>query len=107
MLLNRIVEDSKSKTISGEKAFELYDTYGFPIDLTALILREKGLILDEAGFQAEMQKQKDRSRAASEMATDDWDNFNEDADEEFVGYDTLEAQCEINTIQKSNFKKRW
>ncbi|GGK10162.1 alanine--tRNA ligase [Yeosuana aromativorans] len=105
VLLNKIVEDSKDKTISGEKAFELYDTYGFPIDLTALILREKGLQLDEAGFQAEMQKQKDRSRAASEMATDDWTILIDDANEEFVGYDTLEAQVSLTRYRKVTSKK--
>ena len=72
VLLNRIVDETKGDTVSGEKAFELYDTYGFPIDLTALILSEKGLKLDEKGFNEELQKQKNRSRAASEMSTDDW-----------------------------------
>ncbi|MCB0436000.1 MAG: alanine--tRNA ligase, partial [Mangrovimonas sp.] len=67
LLLNGIMEASKTKTITGEKAFELYDTYGFPKDLTSLILREKGYALDEAGFEVEMQKQKERSRAASEV----------------------------------------
>jgi alanyl-tRNA synthetase len=105
VLLNKIVEDSKTKIISGEKAFELYDTYGFPIDLTSLILREKGLQLDEAGFQTEMQKQKDRSRAASEMATDDWTILIDDANEEFVGYDFLEAQVKLTRYRKVTSKK--
>ena len=105
VLLNRIVEESKSDTISGEKAFELYDTFGFPIDLTALILREKGLSLDEAGFHSEMKKQKDRSRAASEMSTDDWTILSDDAHEEFVGYDMLEANVKLTRYRKVVSKK--
>ena len=105
VLLNRIVEESKSDTISGEKAFELYDTFGFPIDLTALILREKGLSLDEAGFHSEMKKQKDRSRAASEMSTDDWTILSDDANEEFVGYDMLEANVKLTRYRKVVSKK--
>ena len=105
VLLNRIVEESKSKTISGEKAFELYDTYGFPIDLTALILSEKGLNLDEKGFNKELQKQKDRSRAASEMSTGDWKVLSNDAEEEFIGYDSLETQVKITRYRKVTSKK--
>ena len=105
VLLNKIVEDSKTKPISGEKAFELYDTYGFPIDLTSLILREKGLQLDEAGFQTEMQKQKKRSRAASEMATEDWTILMDDSEEEFVGYDYLETNVKLVRYRKVTSKK--
>ncbi len=105
ILLNRIVEKSKSTTISGEKAFELYDTYGFPIDLTALILSEKGLSLEEEAFNVELQKQKDRSRAASEMSTDDWIDLLNDSEQEFIGYDTLEAQVKITRYRKVVSKK--
>ncbi|MCL5127651.1 alanine--tRNA ligase [Algibacter sp. L4_22] len=105
VLLNRIVETTKGDTVSGEKAFELYDTYGFPIDLTALILSEKGLKLDEKGFNEELQKQKKRSRAASEMSMDDWAILSDDAVEEFVGYDTLEAQVKLTRYRKVVSKK--
>jgi alanyl-tRNA synthetase len=105
LLLNNIVEKSKSKTISGKKAFELYDTFGFPIDLTQLILREKGYTLDEAGFTLEMSKQKNRSRAASEMSTDDWTILHKDVTDEFVGYDTLETNAKITKYRKVTSKK--
>jgi len=105
VLLNRIVEETKSDIVSGEKAFELYDTYGFPIDLTALILSEKGLKLDEEGFNKELQKQKDRSRAASEMSTDDWTILVDDPEQEFIGYDALEANVKITRYRKVTSKK--
>ena len=105
VLLNRIVEETKSDIVSGEKAFELYDTYGFPIDLTALILSEKGLKLDEEGFKKELQKQKDRSRAASEMSTDDWTILVDDPEQEFIGYDALEANVKITRYRKVTSKK--
>jgi len=105
VLLSGIVEQTKSDTVSGEKAFELYDTYGFPIDLTALILSEKGLKLDEEGFNVELQKQKNRSRAASEMSTDDWTVLVDDAEQEFIGYDVLEANVKITRYRKVTSKK--
>ncbi|NND24862.1 MAG: alanine--tRNA ligase, partial [Flavobacteriaceae bacterium] len=100
ILLDGIIKEEKGKVISGTKAFELYDTYGFPIDLTALILNEKGLTLDEEGFKAELQKQKDRSRAASEVSTDDWTVIAEDSQEEFVGYDSLTEHVNITRYRK-------
>ena len=105
VLLNRIVEETKGDTVWGKKAFELYDTYGFPIDLTALILSEKAFKLDDKGFNEELQKQKNRSRAASEMSTDDWTILANDAEEEFVGYDTLEAQVKLTRYRKVTSKK--
>jgi alanyl-tRNA synthetase len=105
ILLNRIVEETKTDTVSGEKAFELYDTYGFPIDLTALILSEKGMKLDEEGFNVELQKQKSRSRAASEMSTEDWTVLVDDAEQEFIGYDALEANVKITRYRKVTSKK--
>ncbi|EAQ42558.1 alanine--tRNA ligase [Polaribacter sp. MED152] len=105
VLLDGIIENSKSKEISGDKVFELYDTFGFPIDLTALILSEKGYTLDEKGFEEELQKQKNRSRAASEMSTDDWTILIDDAVEEFIGYDFLEANVKLTRYRKVTSKK--
>ncbi|WP_435414505.1 alanine--tRNA ligase [Polaribacter aestuariivivens] len=105
ILLETIISTSKTKEISGEKAFELYDTYGFPIDLTALILSEKGYTLDEKGFNEELQKQKNRSRAASESSTDDWTIISEDSVEEFIGYDSLEANVKLTRYRKVTSKK--
>ncbi|HRO42037.1 MAG TPA: alanine--tRNA ligase [Flavipsychrobacter sp.] len=80
--------------ISGEVAFELNDTYGFPIDLTTLIARERGWNVDTEGFERELQKQKDRSRAATALDTDDWVVLQEGTNR-FVGYDSLEAQASV------------
>jgi alanyl-tRNA synthetase len=100
LLLDVLISSTDSKEISGEKVFELYDTFGFPVDLTALILAEKGYTLDEKGFQEELQKQKKRSRAASESATEDWTVLVEDAVAEFVGYDTLKTSVKITRYRK-------
>ncbi|MEN8703290.1 MAG: alanine--tRNA ligase [Polaribacter sp.] len=105
VLLDAIIANAKSKEISGDKVFELYDTFGFPIDLTALILSEKGFTLDEKGFKEELKKQKDRSRAASEMSTDDWTILVEDKEEEFIGYDFLEANVKLTRYRKVTSKK--
>ncbi len=105
VLLNRMIETSKNNKISGAKVFELYDTFGFPKDLTALILREKGYTFDEKEFDVEMQKQKQRSKSASETKTDDWVILREDDEEEFVGYDTLETPVKITKYRKTTSKK--
>ncbi len=104
--LDTIIEKSNSTTISGKKAFELYDTYGFPIDLTALILCERGLQLRVQEFKAELQKQKDRSRSAAATNTEDWVILKENEPEEFIGYDTLEAPVQITRYRKITDKKK-
>ncbi|HEY4627715.1 MAG TPA: alanine--tRNA ligase, partial [Flavobacterium sp.] len=104
-LLENVVAETKGTTVSGVKAFELYDTFGFPIDLTALILREKGLELDEAGFNVAMQEQKARSRAASEVSTEDWSVLIPGNVETFVGYDQTESDVKITRIRKVDSKK--
>jgi alanyl-tRNA synthetase len=104
-LLENVMVNTSGKEVSGEKAFELYDTFGFPIDLTALILRERGFSLDEAGFETELQKQKARSRAASEVSTEDWSVLIPGNVETFVGYDQTENEVKITRIRKVDSKK--
>ena len=104
-LLDQVIKDTKGDTVAGAKAFELYDTFGFPIDLTALILREKGLLLDEQGFEEAMNAQKARSRAASEVSTDDWTVLIGGNVETFIGYDQLEAEVRITRYRKIDSKK--
>ena len=99
-LLDSIVNESSSKTISGQKAFELYDTFGFPIDLTTLILSEKGYALDQKGFEEELQKQKQRSKAAAQTSSSDWVVLKTDDHEEFIGYDYTEANVSITKYRK-------
>ena len=105
ILLDSVIKSSKDKTIDGQKAFELYDTFGFPIDLTALILEEKGYGLDVQGFEKALQAQKDRSRAASETSKEDWTVLLEDAEQEFIGYDSLEAVVKLVKHRKVSSKK--
>ena len=105
VLLDTIIDNTKGKTVNGAQAFELYDTFGFPIDLTALILSEKGYELDEAGFDKAMQAQKKRSKSASEVSKEDWVILQSDSVQEFVGYDTLEAEVKITKYRKIVSKK--
>ena len=104
-LLDSLLAASQNKIVSGAKAFELYDTFGFPLDLTALIARERGFEIDEKGFDLEMAKQKERSRAAAVSVTDDWQIVAEDDEEEFVGYDLLSTPVKITKYRKVNTKK--
>ena len=106
LMLDAMMNNAKEKQISGKKAFELYDTYGFPIDLTMLILAEKGYTLDEEAFEESLRKQKERSRVAAQMKTDDWVIINGDDDEEeFIGYDTLDAVVRITRYRKVESQK--
>ena len=106
VLLNGIIKDTQGTEVSGKKAFELFDTYGFPIDLTALILSEKEMTLNVGEFEVELKKQKARSKAASVVETDDWVIlYDDDDEEEFIGYDTLSAKIKITRYRKVTSKK--
>jgi alanyl-tRNA synthetase len=104
-LLENVVAQTSGNEVSGTKAFELYDTFGFPKDLTALILKEKGMTYNEAEFDSELEKQKARSRAASEMTTDDWTVLIDGNVETFVGYDQAENEVKITRFRKVDSKK--
>ena len=104
--LDEIISKSKSNTISGSNAFELYDTFGFPVDLTALILREKNMNYDSKEFDSLMQDQKNRSKAAINTQNQEWisltNNFQQT---EFLGYDNLSADTKISMYRESITKK--
>ncbi len=100
VLLDSIIDHTEGTEVSGAKAFELYDTYGFPIDLTALILNEKGFTLDKEAFQTELLQQKNRSRKASETSTEDWTVLIPNSEENFVGYDSLTASISLTRYRK-------
>ena len=104
-LLDNVVSQTNGNEVSGVKAFELYDTFGFPKDLTALILKEKGMSFNESEFDASMKAQKDRSRAASEVSTEDWNVLIPGNVETFVGYDQTENDVKITRIRKVDSKK--
>ena len=105
LLLDNVIKATKGKVISGKKAFELYDTFGFPFDLTALIAREKGFEVNIDDFTTELRQQKNRSRAASASETGDWVVLLENEAEEFVGYDTLTTQVKVTRYRKVTTKK--
>jgi alanyl-tRNA synthetase len=96
--------DKLQQDISGEEAFKLYDTFGFPIDLTKLVALEKGLNVDETGFEVEMQKQKKRSRAASVADAEDWITLAENGSSRFIGYHTFETESKILKYRKTKIQ---
>lgn len=101
-LLDTFIKKRKSEgktTLSGKDAFVLYDTYGFPLDLTELILREQGMDIDHSGFDAEMKKQKERARNAAAIETDDWIEISP-GEEKFVGYDKTATPTQILRYRK-------
>ena len=111
-LLNGVIEETKQagKTeIAGDKAFTLFDTYGFPLDLTELICRENGMTVDEKGFDVEMQKQKDRARNAAATENGDWITVTASDGQqstEFVGWDYTEYSCRILRYRQVTQKKQ-
>ncbi len=107
MLEGVIAETRKagSDTVEGAKAFTLFDTYGFPLDLTELICHEHGLTVDGAGFDAEMKKQKERARNAAAVETDDWVTLNE-GETAFCGWDETESDCRILRYRRVQQKKQ-
>jgi len=105
--MDEIIQDPlKGKTITGKHAFELFDTFGFPIDLIRLIATENGFSVDDIGFEAEMQKQKKRSRAATNIDTEDWIIFKEKGGSDFVGYDDLFVETYVSRYRKIKNKDK-
>ncbi|MGZ8540952.1 MAG: alanine--tRNA ligase, partial [Chitinophagaceae bacterium] len=108
--IDDVIKDKKNRAgtgeIRGEIVFELYDTFGFPVDLTRLIASENNLSIDEVGFEAEMKKQKDRSRAATAIDTEDWIDVNKAEKTSFVGYNDLVVETQIVKYRKVKSKTK-
>ena len=104
--LNQLIFQAEDKKIDGSKVFELYDTYGFPPDLTALILREKGLYFRQTEFDREMQAQKERARGATKVDTGDWQIIRDENEEEFIGYDHIQCDVHITRVRKITKKNK-
>ena len=106
-LLDGVIERTKKnnyKVVDGKTAFDLYDTYGFPLDLTELILKEHDLVVNRKEFNQELEKQKERSRQAGKIETGDWVKIREDEREEFIGYDFTETEVQITQYRKVKSK---
>ena len=102
--IDNIMATATNKMISGSDSFELLDTFGFPIDLTRLIASENNMTVDEAGFEKEMQQQKDRSRAATAFDTEDWISVNDGSTKGFIGYDKIEISTRVLKYRKVTAK---
>ena len=94
-LLNAALEELQGDVLPGETVFKLYDTYGFPFDLTADVCREREVTLDEAGFQRELEAQRERARAASQFGADYTASIELDGETQFTGYERLEDQATV------------
>jgi len=105
LLLDRIITHSNTKEISGSKVFELKDTYGFPEDLTDLILRENGFTYNHEEFDKKLKDQQERGKQASQLKSDDWTIVLEDDEQEFIGYDVTEANVKLTKYRKVTSKK--
>ncbi|MDA9187694.1 alanine--tRNA ligase [Flavobacteriaceae bacterium] len=105
VLLESILKQSKGKKVDGAKAFELFDTFGFPFDLTALIAHERGFTVDQAGFDQAMDAQKSRSRAAAASKAGDWVVLSASEKEDFIGYDQLTSKVQITQYRKMTTSK--
>ena len=103
-LLEGVIKKSTNGKISGKDAFVLYDTYGFPIDLTELIAKEQGVVVDIEEFEKELQIQKERSRNAASQDIDDWQEVMAISESEFIGYDNLEADIRIARYRRVKSK---
>jgi len=105
--MDETIQQSESNgIIDGAIAFELYDTFGFPLDLTLLIASENNLKVDEPGFQKEMQQQKNRSRSAAVLDTEDWITLVENTSNQFIGYDSLEVETSVIKYRKVSSKSK-
>lgn len=104
--IDAITADTSFAIISGEQAFELYDTFGFPFDLTSLIARERGVSVDETGFKEEMAKQKLRSKADAAKETGDWTVIGEEQKSDFIGYENLQSVSRLVKYRKIKQKNK-
>jgi alanyl-tRNA synthetase len=105
LILNNL-KAANQNIIPGTEVFELYDTYGFPVDLTSLIARENGVSIDEQGFEAALEEQKNRSRSAAAISADDWQTVHANDTVEFVGYDNTSADSRITKYRRITQKDK-